>query len=205
MMLNFTSGRRSIYLREIVLYGGISAMAIEQLEAAVATHPADASARRDQQVKIAAGVQQVLYSAAMVSKFLWPISKSDWASARAAGLRDCLSVGDDNPLNSRAVRDSIEHYDERLDAFAAKDYNTFVFSHWMVASEATFGVLGTDNSSPLMRGIDPDTLVVRLLGRDKDTPEYTGGQANLIDLRAQDAALQDICRIAQKVLEEPAE
>lgn len=197
-----------IYLDEIVMFGRISALAITQLEAAVAARPDTPTSKNtneDQQTAIAAAVQQILYASAMVSKFLWPISKKGFPSARGAILRELLGVDTDertHPLNSRDVRDSVEHYDERLDAFVAKDYNTFVFSGWTIGSAAIIDTFGTDNSSPLIRIIDSDNLVIRHLGRDLAVPEYTGGQASVIDLKAQNTALQNLCRTATKVLAE---
>ncbi|WKX02058.1 hypothetical protein Q3O43_29735 (plasmid) [Rhodococcus aetherivorans] len=204
-----------VYLHEIVMFGRISERAITQLEAVLVMPNTLVSkeAAEEQQTAIAASVQQILYASAMVSKFLWPIldkkkeKEKAFATARGARLRELLGIDTDDrthPLNSREVRDSIEHYDERLDAFVAKDYNTFVFNDWTIGSAATIETFGTDNSSPLIRVIDRDNLVIRHLGRDRAVPEYTGGQASVIDLKAQNAALQDLCRTAAKILDEGA-
>lgn len=196
-----------VFLHEIVMFGRISALAVTQLQTALAAPctlvPEDSN--QAQQTSIAAAIQQILYASAMVSKFLWPISQRPFPVARGGALRNLLGIngnGRDHPLNSREVRDSIEHYDERLDAFVAKDYNTFVLSGWTIGTAAMIEMFGTDNSSPLIRIIDKDNLVIRHLGRDQAVREYTGGQASVIDLRAQDAALQDISHIAARVLNE---
>lgn len=61
-------------------------------------------------------IQSFLVAAANISKFLWPVSK---AEERGTQLREFLSVQDDSPLKSRKVRDSFEHFDERLDSWLA--------------------------------------------------------------------------------------
>ncbi len=155
------------------MFGRISQRAITQLEVAVAMPSALVSREsgEEQQIAIAASVQQILYASAMVSKFLWPIVKGDFPTARGARLRELLG---------------------------------FVFNGWTIGSAATIETFGTDNSSPITRVIDRDNLVIRHLGRDRAVPEYTGGQASVIDLKAQNAALQDLCRTAAKILDEGA-
>jgi hypothetical protein len=60
-------------------------------------------------------LQNLLVQAAAVSRYFWPARAShEW---RGAQLRSAFAVGDDNPLRSRDLRNSIEHFDERLDLF----------------------------------------------------------------------------------------
>ena len=59
-------------------------------------------------------IQAFLVATANISKFLWPIPKRE---ARGKQLREFLSVQDDSPLKRRRVRDSFEHFDERLDSW----------------------------------------------------------------------------------------
>jgi hypothetical protein len=56
-----------------------------------------------------------LSNAAMISKYLSPISKSDVATARKQALRDRLGVDGASEVLPRDTRDNVEHFDERLD------------------------------------------------------------------------------------------
>lgn len=71
----------------------------------------------------------VANAAAMISKVLWPgqmrrapdeeeelfVRRRRLAEVRGPALREMLGVDDESPLKNRAVRDAIEHFDERLD------------------------------------------------------------------------------------------
>jgi hypothetical protein len=60
-------------------------------------------------------LQNVLIKAAAVSRYFWPARSShEW---RGAQLRSAFGISDENPLRSRDLRNSIEHFDERLDLF----------------------------------------------------------------------------------------
>lgn len=61
-------------------------------------------------------IQAFLVATANISKFLWPNPRK---KARGEQLRDFLSVQDGSPLKWRKVRDSFEHFDERLDSWIA--------------------------------------------------------------------------------------
>lgn len=58
--------------------------------------------------------------AAMVSKMLWPISKAAFAKRRGKMLREALSVNDGISLNSKTLRNHLEHFDERIDKWYQK-------------------------------------------------------------------------------------
>jgi hypothetical protein len=53
--------------------------------------------------------------AGALSRYFWPVRKGhEW---RGAQLRSAFGISDDSPLRSRDLRNSIEHFDERLDLF----------------------------------------------------------------------------------------
>jgi hypothetical protein len=56
-----------------------------------------------------------LSHAAMISKYLSPISKKTPAVERAKALRKILGVSDSSVVLSRDSRDNVEHFDERID------------------------------------------------------------------------------------------
>lgn len=68
----------------------------------------------DQQA-ILDSLQNIVAHAAMLSKFLWPIRQKAEHLNRAEHLRTKLVIADGNPLQSRSLRDYLEHFDERLD------------------------------------------------------------------------------------------
>lgn len=67
-------------------------------------------------VEIWANVQAFLVAAGIASRLLWPTAQK--SQARGAALRQMLDVAEDSPLVSRRIRDSFEHFDERLEAWA---------------------------------------------------------------------------------------
>ncbi|WGY01809.1 hypothetical protein QI633_25150 [Nocardioides sp. QY071] len=79
------------------------------------------SVERDERLFFAA--QSLLSAAAMVSKLLWPVARSG-ARGRARGekLRTTLQITASPLVQSRSVRDSFEHFDERMDAVLAKSH-----------------------------------------------------------------------------------
>jgi hypothetical protein len=57
-------------------------------------------------------LQNLLNSAANISKMLWPVKNS--YSDRGQFLRNKYNIRDDSPLKSRRVRNCFEHFDEHL-------------------------------------------------------------------------------------------
>jgi len=62
-------------------------------------------------------IQAFLVAAGNVSKLLWPAKAS--ASNRGEELRLVLTVVDDSILSPRTFRNHFEHFDERLESWAA--------------------------------------------------------------------------------------
>jgi hypothetical protein len=62
-----------------------------------------------------------LSHAAMVSKFLKPISSNSIAKDRSTKLCAALDVDDDSPVLNREARDNTEHFDERIDNWVRDD------------------------------------------------------------------------------------
>ena len=60
----------------------------------------------------------MLHHAAMISKFLRPISKKQSAATRGEALRQALHVAENSEVLPRDARDNVEHFDERLDNWA---------------------------------------------------------------------------------------
>lgn len=54
---------------------------------------------------------------AALSRYFWPARNREPHSSRAKQLRSGLNVLDNSPLRERALRNEMEHFDERLDRF----------------------------------------------------------------------------------------
>ncbi len=62
-------------------------------------------------------LQNVILQAAALSRYFWPTRQGH--ETRAKQLRDALDVTEGSPLKNRDLRNEIEHFDEKLDAYLA--------------------------------------------------------------------------------------
>lgn len=142
---------------------------IEQAEAAAisALHYNDARAGGNVAGMFAA-VQGILSAAALVSKVLWP-APARWLAAerkaametRGEHLRALVSVPDESPLRSRAVRNAFEHFDEHLDDWL-EGPERYVVDR--VVTNAPESAILIDGSPPsFLRLIDEQRNVVSVL------------------------------------------
>jgi len=100
-----------VFLMEVERQCKFALIAAYDLERAVGTLNAD---------RVWYSVQAFLIAAGNISKLLWGVKRAPEASKRRAGaLRASLSVEGDSPLSPRTFRDHFEHFDERLDMWAA--------------------------------------------------------------------------------------
>lgn len=81
----------------------------------------------EQSVRFWYALQSFLTAAANISKLLWPRTRKsksetqlecDARIVRGAKLQQLLGIEHDSPLKARALRNNIEHLDERLDTWA---------------------------------------------------------------------------------------
>jgi hypothetical protein len=80
---------------------------------------------------------ELIYNAAVISKLFWPPRsenkhKGQRASARGEYLRSLLGIEDNHPIRDRTLRNHLEHYDERLDAWAEQARKQYV-AHQLIA------------------------------------------------------------------------
>lgn len=104
-------------------------------------------------------IQSILVHVASISRLLWPPKNAgDRAIKRGKELRALLEVPDEHVLRSRDVRNHIEHYDERLDAWIQES------QHHNIAVDiiGPAGVFGGPNMSQrdVFRQFDPASLTV---------------------------------------------
>ncbi|WP_187250474.1 hypothetical protein [Microbacterium sp. 4-7] len=121
----------------------------------------------DWQLRAFAAAQAILTSAAQTSKLFWPFppdsDQSDRvkrAIARGEYLQEI--IGPDPVLMSRNVRNSVEHYDDRLDAFFSKDTTSGLYES-LIGSKASKYAHG---KVVWLRHLDPETMVYSFLGKE---------------------------------------
>lgn len=167
-LAEFDDSRLSIYMTEIARHAQVAQTSIDSLDETLKLMPVD-------QNKLFMGVQSFLASSAMISKLVWPDTKNaeeraadpvaQWTKDRGSKLRAALKLNRTSALYSRELRNTLEHYDERLDRFASKSYNTIMLEWTVTASSTVAEVMGEEDyeDMPMVTWIDPDTLIVRIM------------------------------------------
>lgn len=86
-------------------------------EAIAAIHVLNAHMKSEQSTasNIINSIDDFVDHAARAALILWPVKKSRDVSA--AGLRKTIAVDEDHPLKNRNLRHSLQHFDERLQAW----------------------------------------------------------------------------------------
>ncbi|MDI9934694.1 hypothetical protein QM806_04395 [Rhodococcus sp. IEGM 1351] len=164
-MAKFDDSRRNKYLSEIYRHARVAQVAIDSLHESFAAEPFEINIDR-----VFMGVQSFLASSGMISKMVWPAvgmvkdpNVREWTVKRKQILQEVLQLDDTSPLASRNLRNAFEHYDERLDTFVSKSYNTFMLDWTITSGPSVFEVLGDAEDMPLVTCIDPKTLNVRIM------------------------------------------
>lgn len=106
-------------------------------------------------------LQIIIASAAALSKYFWPASKDPIHQSRGVQLRAVFEVNDESPIKSRELRNSLEHFDERLDELC----QTLVAGNVM---PAYVGLKGKDSGVPdyFFRAFFIDTAEFRLFKQE---------------------------------------
>ena len=111
-------------------------------------------------------VHEALGHAAALSRFFFPPSgfrKKAYRSlheARARRLREAYEIGPDSPLKSRSLRDSLEHFEERLDLYLLENSIGFTFPDARIGSAE----LADDAVGNVYKLVDPDEEIFVVLG-----------------------------------------
>lgn len=146
--------RRSVYLGEILFQCEFAAIASQHFNDSW-TRP-----RGDVVPHAFAAAQALLAAAAAVSRLLW--AEKGAAGRRAKDLRSVLGGVDEPLLQRRAVRNSLEHFDERLDAFFETG-QTNIFDR-NIGGETDFMV--GDQPAVHLRRLDPNEGTFAVLHQD---------------------------------------
>ncbi len=109
------------------------------------------------------GLQGVLISASNASKLLWGTGRTDKEVEQRAEerrpLRESVQVDDSSPLKSRRIRNSFEHFDERLMAWFGErgEKNPYLGRN---ISEPGGIVVGAEPTPDHFGHFDPSTCVL---------------------------------------------
>jgi hypothetical protein len=74
-------------------------------------------------------LQNMILHAAALSRYFWPVRQGH--DARAKQLREAFGVIDGNPLKNRDLRNEIEHFDEKLDAYLSDGIAGYIFPEYV--------------------------------------------------------------------------
>lgn len=187
------------YLRELVQQASAGILAAQATRLA-ATGAAVAAVAGD----VFVHARAVANAAAMISKVLWPgrmrrasgedeqqfDRRKQLAEDRGPALRKVLGVSDDSPLKNRAVRDAIEHFDERLDRrLSSPDRNIVLNSQGPPNMIHMEGV-----TEPFyLHHYDPQTTEYTILGDSMSITEVEQALVHLLN-----AAMQEQAAIQQR-------
>lgn len=119
-------------------------------------------------------VQAFLVHAANVSKLLWPGNLRGDRSAQAAvrtrrvSLRAALGVNSSMAIESRDARDTLEHFDERLEAWAQQT------QRWNSVDMSFLppGEISGIDVGDFHRNLDPTTGRLSFRGDEYDLPQF---------------------------------
>ncbi len=125
-------------------------------------------AQGENEVNQVSAVHEALGHAAALSRFSWqsPIPGGTTKAvrklreARASNLRDAFCLTDESPLKSRTLRDSLEHFDERLDVYLLKNDAGYFFPDARIGDEK----LTEEALGHIFKMVDPVTCCFVCLG-----------------------------------------
>jgi len=114
-------------------------------------------------------LQNAIIHAGAVSRHFWPTKGKGAAArktqARGALLRRQCEIKDDSPLADRRLRNAIEHFDERLDAYLANGIVGIILPHYVGQSIEQSGIPGH-----IFRAFYTDSLVFEIIGERYEIP-----------------------------------
>jgi len=138
-----------IFQHEVKRQCKFASIAFKDMKHALDTHDMD---------RIWYCVQAFLIAAGNISKLLWP--SAPLLPERGDELRTSFAISDESPLEPRKFRNHFEHFDERLEKWAASSKrNNFVDSN-VISQGAIKGV----NLEDCLRNLDSTNFAVTFRG-----------------------------------------
>jgi hypothetical protein len=122
----------------------------------------------DTQVNQVSAVHEALAHAGALSHFFWPSplgrkasqTQRQLTSARANKLREAFAVTEDSPLKNRNVRNSLEHFDERLDSYLLVNDSGYFFPSALIGQAD----MAEDKRGHIFKMVDPISSTFVCLG-----------------------------------------
>jgi hypothetical protein len=103
-------------------------------------------------------VQNIVVQAAAISRYFWPVRKG--REARAQLLCAACGVKDESTLKNRDLRNSIEHFDEKLDEYLADGIAGYIFPEYVGPEVERAGA-----PTHIFRAYYTNTGIFELLGK----------------------------------------
>lgn len=142
-----------------MLSNSVQAMAsLEYVAEALATASRSGShAEELDEEALLSHLQNVVVQGAALSRYFWPVRAGH--ETRAQHLRAAFAISETSPLRSRHLRNALEHFDERLDAYLGREVVGHIVPRYV-------GRTPGPQSVPLhlFRGYFVDTGLFTLLG-----------------------------------------
>lgn len=133
---------------------------------------------------VVSSVHEALGHSAALSRFFWPSPMGGKKSrplnklhrARAEKLREAFGVDESSALKGRYLRDALEHFDERLDAFLLKNHIGHFIPAPFIESEET----ADDPSTHIFKMVDPVSSCFVLLGEKHDFEDIRQANTDIL-------------------------
>jgi hypothetical protein len=173
-----------VYLREILIQAEFGALAVSAMNDCV---------REPSPILFFREAQGFMSNAAAVSRILWPPTRSKaTAMKRGERLRTALGVADTHVLRSRALRDHLEHFDERIDRWSQETiHGALIDLHVGPASLIGGAAVGRGD---FLRVYEPDRNVFTFRGEEFDLRPLATG---LEEVKGAALKRQDVLSAAQ--------
>ncbi len=110
---------------------------------------------------IVSALQEALTHTAALARFFWPSRDKITTKERGEKLRVSFELSEQSPLKNKELRNALEHFDERLDAFLLEEHAGFFYPQSLVAP----AVLFTEQVNHVFRLVDPLAEEFILLGK----------------------------------------
>jgi len=112
---------------------------------------------------------------ANISKIFWPTSNRPRAKRRGNYLRNSLTLSNTHPLSKMALRNHLEHFDDRLDEWAENNKRSWIADEIVGAPS----MLGSFDSSEIFRLFDPNTSSFIFRGEVYNIQDIEDGRSDI--------------------------
>lgn len=102
-------------------------------------------------------LQNIILNVAGVSRFFWPSGENELYKIRAKRLCEVYNISDSSVLKNRYMRNSIEHFDEKLDDFLKE------FSSGIIMQKYVGPITFVDDNRTFFRAYFIDKQVFKML------------------------------------------